>query len=362
MLLCYVASFNNSNSRFIKYLGRSKNNRLNIFHFIALLLISIVAGFRYQVGNDWMAYKRYYDRMINSLEVRFDEQTMEYGYYVINKIFSQLELSHVFVFFVAAYLGWYFVFKSVPARLLPLSLFFLFTDEQFFLSMNLVRQFIAMGIFLFALRYVTSRSLFKYILMIMLASFFHYSAIILLLVYFLPFKKMYNQYVWAGIFIVTLLLSGNQTLIESFLNALFYVTGQYELAAVYHTYFLSESFLRGVDSVGLGFYFSVVMSFVILYFSKEIIVKYPNSKQYFILFFIGVVIFNMFYMFMIIVRINNYFMILKSILLALTVYHLWSGNGLRKSLGIAIMVLYIVLFIASMSRSARMCCPYQFGF
>ena len=133
--------------------------KLRMQHFVALLLIAFIVGFRYEVGNDWEGYKIGFETIKNSPYLSFSNQYLEPGYFFINKIIANLGLSYEWMFFTVALLTWYFYFKSVPKFLLPLFIFFLFVDEYFFWGMNGVRQFVAMSIWLVAIKYIINKNL-----------------------------------------------------------------------------------------------------------------------------------------------------------------------------------------------------------
>src|SRR5690606_22473386 len=104
------------------------------------------------------------------------------------------------MFFVVSFISWFFFFKAVPRTILPLFLFFMFATEYFFWGMNGVRQFIAMGIWLFSIKFIVSRNIKKYLFLILFASIFHKSVLLLIFIYFIPFYKLYNRKVWLAIF------------------------------------------------------------------------------------------------------------------------------------------------------------------
>ena len=134
----------------------TKNPKLTFNHYVALLIIAFVVGFRYGVGTDWEGYKSIYEYIsygIKPFSIGFNIPTyaVEWGYYIINQWVADLGGNSEIMFFLVALISWYFIFKSVPLVLLPLFLFFFFFYEIFFWSINCVRQFVAIGFFLYSI-------------------------------------------------------------------------------------------------------------------------------------------------------------------------------------------------------------------
>lgn len=339
--------------------GLSRSNRLTVFHLIGLLTICFIVGFRFEIGNDWIGYKEYFEQL-SYFKITYDQQPFEIGYYLVNKVFAVLGFNYTSIFFLSAFLTWYFIYKSVPAFLLPIVLFYFFVDEIFFSSMNLVRQFIAIGLFLYGLRFIVNKEFYKYLSVILFGSLFHVSVLITLPLYFLPYKKMYNQTSWVLLFILSIILAGNSFLIEGVLSFLMTFTGEFEVLSIYYRYLESGKILTGSFEVGFGFYLKTMINLFILFFSKEVIQKYPNTKIYFILFFIGLIVFNSLYMFQMINRVNIYLMVIRPIVLAFITYHLWCKNNKGKIISAVLVMTYIVIFFASIEGNSNMCCPYEF--
>lgn len=80
------------------------------------------------------------------------------------------------------------------------------------MSMSMMRQGIAFGIFLLSYKYILERKFYKYIACILCAALFHTSALILIPLYFvysIPYKK---KYIWLILFILCLVYLFSQAL------------------------------------------------------------------------------------------------------------------------------------------------------
>jgi hypothetical protein len=332
---------------------------LRIQHFMVLLIISIVVGFRYQVGVDWESYKEVFFHIKNNPSIQFFDQTDEPGFFYINKIIAGLGLGYQWMFFTVAFISWFFLFKSVPKTILPFFIFFLFADEYFFWGMNGVRQFVAIGIFLFSIHFIINRNFWYFLISVFIASLFHYSALLLIPIYFIPFSRFYNQKFWFLAFAVSFFFSQSIVLVNGLKQFLIYLTQFIPIIHNYVLYVETELFeARELAGSGLGVIFKTIITLFILYFSKRIVEKYPQTKVYFILFFVGAIINNLFFTFQIIGRINVYFLIIRNILLATIIFEILKGKYSRY-VAIGILTLYFLLFLVSIYNSSNQCSPYS---
>ena len=338
------------------------SSRLKSRQIIALLIISFIVGFRYNVGVDWGSYKNFFE-VINFQSFPFlAKLNIGILYYYINQEIASFGLSYEWMFFIVAIISWYFIFKSVPKSLLPLLLFFIFVDGIFFWSMNGVRQFVSISIFLYSIRFIIKREPVKYFSCIFLALLFHPSALLLVPIYFIPFSKLYNQKAWIIAYLISFAFSKNPFLISGLEKFFSNVANFIPILSKYTNYFTTSDYsARQVAGTGLGVVFSSLITFVILIFSKWIIDKNPQTRPYFILYFIGAIMYNLFFTFQIVGRFNMYFLIMKPVVLAILIGELLKSKTYR-GLAIIISVLYFFLFLVTIYNSGNLCSPYHFSF
>lgn len=360
-ILVHLTSY--SNKYLQNHIVFQTTSKLDLKHLIAILIISIIVGFRYQVGVDWEGYVRIFQDISSNSRLNSFTENLELGYFYINYSIGYLGLSYQWMFFVVAGFTWYFYFKSVPKYILPFFIFFLFTDEYFFWGMNGVRQFAAISIWVFSVKFIINKDLKLFILSILGASLFHQSAILLLPFYFVPYQKLYNRSYWLIIYFLSIIavffldLSAIYQNLDSLILGL---SDNIDTVQRYSNY--AENGLSSNElSLGLGFFFKLLINIVIIFLSKDLINKNYQLKPYFFLYFIGTILFNIFYEFQIIGRITNYFLIFRSLVLAFIIYHLILSKKYRI-VAILIMVLYFLLFLSAMYASSNMCCPYSMKF
>jgi transmembrane protein EpsG len=347
-----------SNTNHDVHLYSTKNN-FKIEYFFSVLLISIVIGFRYNVGNDWAGYVDDFTNIASNTSLSFEDQYYEFGFFYLNRIISQLGHSYHWMFFSMAFFSWYFIYKSLPNKLIPLFIFFIFTNEYFFWSMNGVRQFAAISIGAYSIKFLISREKYYYFFFVFIASLFHYSAFFLFLFYFLPI--VYNKKLLLILHLVSLFLGTTD-----FFSILFFktVTLAGTIIPVLQPYlrYLNLGMIDLINydlNYGLGYLFIITVNTLLLLFSGQVIKKYPSSKIYFLFFALGAILFNLSSNIFIIGRFNTFFLFMKTIVLSYTIYYSWSFKKYRFISVISI-VLFLIFFFMAIYNSSNMSSPYQF--
>lgn len=130
---------------------------------------------------------KYQDTIISKM------YSLEYGYTGSNMLISYITGNRYFfilIYTLVIYILFYFSIRDYCRNyLLALMLFMGLT---FFFTFTYLRQMMGVGIAWLSFRYVYKRSLYKFIVCVLLAASFHNSAIILLPLYFIPIRK-YNK-------------------------------------------------------------------------------------------------------------------------------------------------------------------------
>jgi hypothetical protein len=181
---------------FYVYRTESAKKTFFIFAFLQMLLIS---GLRsYDVGHDTRTYINIFN-IYGSLDfstILLEDFKFEKGYlifqYVIYNIFNNPTLlfflvSSFFLFSVAI-----FIYKNSKYPLLSVVIFI--GIEFFAFSMTGLRQTMAIAIILFSYEFIKNRKPVYFILLVLLASTFHLSALVFLPFYFISYIKVSKPY------------------------------------------------------------------------------------------------------------------------------------------------------------------------
>lgn len=151
------------------------------------------------LGNYISAYKYIGDSPWNEL---FSKR-LEPGYLLLNKIlsfFSTHERLLLVVTSVVVVVGFIiYIYRNSKIRWLGL---FLFLGLGFYTtSLSMLRQFLAIVVILWSIRYVEKRAFVKFLSTVSIAILFHYTAIVFLILYPISKFKITWRYFWGAMFL-----------------------------------------------------------------------------------------------------------------------------------------------------------------
>ncbi|MFD9624838.1 EpsG family protein, partial [Peribacillus muralis] len=125
-----------------------------VFYYLLLIGLLLVAGFRYDVGTDYLSYE-------NSF-LYGQYWYPEIGFRLLIDFFKGLGLTPQMIFFMLALLIQLLIIKGIKvncgnSQLVYWCLFFYITLYYFNHSLNIIRQFIAIGVFLINIRNIVDK-------------------------------------------------------------------------------------------------------------------------------------------------------------------------------------------------------------
>lgn len=181
-LLYYVVGiYISANHKFLK-----KRNQI----VMCLLPALFISAFRnIAVGNDTYVYSRAYDLLNTNqgLIQLIKESRFEIGYVTIEYLFKSLGLSYYAMQVVLCCFVYYslsrFIYKY--SKNVWVSSFVFLTTRDMFGPMNTIRMWLAIAILLYSVRFIIERKPVKFILIVLLATSFHFTAIVFVVAYFL---------------------------------------------------------------------------------------------------------------------------------------------------------------------------------
>ena len=228
---------------------------------LVLFLLFIFVTFRFEVGCDWPTYRLYYANFEKAF-VGLELTIINPFYWVIMKVLKTLELSFVWVnvtYAIVFFTGIWIFIKRHPDPLAIIVLMFPILIMN--MPMSAIRQGAAIGVMAVAYLAFMDKKLIKYILLTIIASLFHNSALLFLVL--IPFVKGQVNYkkliaggflALPGVIILALSEFGQ-------LAALRYIDTGYEAyGAIYRVGLLAIS--------GLMF---------LIFFRKQWLKKYPKE-------------------------------------------------------------------------------------
>ncbi|WP_423826660.1 EpsG family protein [Seleniivibrio woodruffii] len=239
-----------------------KNSSQSFCMFVIALLLVCFSGFRSEVGVDYAMYKQLFQSVAFGESVYFEKANIW-----LIKLIYDIGGEHQLFFFIYALLTVFFTFEFIKyfsVNYFYSVLIYLSFGMYYFASMNQIRQYLAVSIFLYSLKYIYERSLLKYSLFICLAAIFHKSSIILWFLYFFLNRTIsFNIYVIVGVL---------------YLVCLNWVT---HLADVfgYGFYLRSEAFMS--ERAGLIIYVFIGINFLLLIMKNRVVKYYKQATIFF---------------------------------------------------------------------------------
>ena len=173
---------------FISLLALYSYNKKNSVGIILSIFLPIflISALRYDIGTDYSAYQIIFDNPQLMA-------TREKGFMFLNSVIKEMGLPFQFVIicFTVTTLVLIFTVIIENSDNIILSIFLFYMYTPFFLdSMNAIRQWFAIAVFLYSTRFIKKRKILLYLLFIFFAAFFaHKSVLVTIPLYFIVNKK-----------------------------------------------------------------------------------------------------------------------------------------------------------------------------
>ena len=261
----------------LQFLDDIKSYILKKFcYFFVVMLSFFIIAFRFDVGFDYAAYYEAVN-MTGNLELLLIWEPLTLPIIALARWFNQPQL----FFVIYSTLTYFFLLKAISKLSVKKHLsfgFYLLFPLFYYDSFSLIRQHLAISIFLYNLINVKEENKIKFIFWLVVGSLFHYPSLLTIIIY--PLRKVkLNQYVYIC------------TIIVSFIIGPMLIT---YLVPYFHFY---ESYLDGSKNVGGGgiiLYFVNIMGLFFFFNFNTIIKKEKNNLLYYNSLFIGILFYNIF--------------------------------------------------------------------
>lgn len=179
-----------------------------LFMLAAIASLVIVSGLRRNIG-DTFFYRRIYE--INDFTWEFIQSQKDIGFGLLQMVLKNYisEDPQIMVFTTALLTNILIVWVLYRySRMIELSLYVYITGGLFLVTMNGIRQALAAAIIFTATKFLMEGDWKKYFLLIILASFFHQSALVMLPIYFLVRFKAWSKATFALIVMAIVIVIG----------------------------------------------------------------------------------------------------------------------------------------------------------
>lgn len=297
--------------------------------YIVFFLLLLFCGLRNGVGNDYLEYSRNFDK-IYLQELGFSEQRFEPFFYYLSIMFGGLANRTAYIMLSCSAVTFFFLFKVLRFHSIMLEGLIIFISLGFMFMINdQVRQGVALCIFLFSLRFVEMRDFKTYFFYILLGSLCHYTALLMLPLYWVTGVKI-SRYISVPVLLCVYL--GYK--IGVFYDLFFAMIKLIPIYGDIYADHLQLSFIRDQGS-GLGILFLLLVSLYVCFSTDS-----NNKMRVNNIFFLGAVLTFMSVGFMPIQRIALY--LFSSIIIILGQYL----KGKRYSLEWSLAMFFIGLYFS----------------
>ncbi|WP_274648613.1 EpsG family protein [Paenibacillus humicola] len=180
-------------------------NKLMAFA-VAFVLI-MVSGLRNNIG-DTVFYIHTYE--INDFSWNYIAQQKDIGFNLFQKLLKSFTTDpQAFIFSVALITNLFIVLVLYKySRLFELAVYVFITSGSFIVSMNGIRQYMAAAIIFAATKFLMEGHWKRYMLTVLIAAFFHQSALIMIPIYFLVRRKAWTGTTIALLVVAVLIVAG----------------------------------------------------------------------------------------------------------------------------------------------------------
>lgn len=158
---------------------------------LSWLILVVVAGTRYETGADWDGYTKYLDQVVPIGKFIMIGQTggdvgFEFGYFLFCALLKQLGLGFQWLIFFVTLFNVSLITKALKnyTHYVVWGLFVYYSLLYITVEFSLIRQAIAASICFYSYKFIEERKLGKFLLLVIIASSFHRSAIIIIPLYF----------------------------------------------------------------------------------------------------------------------------------------------------------------------------------
>jgi hypothetical protein len=319
------------------------------FLLICFFLLAIILGIRAEdVGIDTIRYFEGYERIAKGYETGW-----EIFYVSLNELAYRIYDAPELAILLASFLAMLFYFISFKYYSINYALSFAIFLGAFgyFTSFNLVRQSIAIGIVSLALIFLREKK-YLFVLLIVIASGFHASAILMLPILFLSYVKLDDRLIIVIVILWTfsLFLLLYPQLTYGFMNLFGTIVG--DAYRGYLTAIIAETSLT--VRVFLNQIFFLAGIYVLYYRKRDLSEK---DRYIIILSLLGIIALNVTHHLYLVQRIAYYLYLFIVFSLPIIIVRLFSGWQLIL-VSFSFYVFYFVNFIRAIANNANGVNPY----
>ncbi len=250
----------------IEKLYKIEANRKIWLLILALPLLFLLAFRAPTVGCDTLGYFKSYMGVSDKLFFSTIHSRMELGYIYYMRIISLFGFNYLGFQVITSAFTMFSISRFVYrySANMAFSFFIFMTTRNYFGTMNVSRQYLAVAILLFSIEFIRDRKPIKFIILVLIATNIHFSAIIFLLAYPITCYKLDSKST-LFVILVGILISIS---FEQFIEVILGILGRYE-GYLGGKYFIMEG--------KVAIYFNLLINF--LFFMVAYCAKYWKCSE-----------------------------------------------------------------------------------
>ena len=261
----------------------TRNKRVNLCCFLsALLLITFAALRGSTVGTDTASYVEDYEKVVSlSWEELFNNYSDNPGYYALSKVFADFHINvQIWFGFVALlYIGSFTKLIKRFSNDVGFSYIIFTTLGLYAFSLAGLKQTIAMAIILYSFHYFYDKKYIRFVVLVLLASLFHASAVVFLLIIPIRIIKQFKGYY----FILTMVFLVFAYGFDKIINLGLSVLGNEHYV---ETYIETNSEGQGTLTM---FFVLLIIQIISLWYMKKYDIIDKDAKLYFGISYLAVI-------------------------------------------------------------------------
>lgn len=194
LFIVYIFSFFARLNPKSKLLETDYKKYHKVFILIAMISLIVVSGFRYKSGTDFQTYTENYEVMIENESQ--DMQDGDSGFSILCKLLSNISKDPQIMFLstsIITNIFIVFILMKYSIRF-ELSMWLYITTYTYYSTFNGLRQWMAAAIVFGGTKYLLyERNFNKYLFIVLFASLFHASALVMIPIYFTIDSKTFSK-------------------------------------------------------------------------------------------------------------------------------------------------------------------------
>jgi hypothetical protein len=268
-----------------------------------IIMCTMIAGFRNEVGKDYISYKNIFEH-IQSLQ---DYPLIEPGFKYLVLALKSFNLNYLWIFFIIGAISLFFYYRGIVQQTkYTYFAFFIFFNTYIVTAIySGLRQGLVMGIFLFMLTSLYERKFLHVLISTVIAFSIHITGILILISYLVPKKIVIpKKYI-----IIALLVS----FLFLFIDVSKYLFDYFPLYLQMKFVDYSEAFDEKINLIRVLQRVFLIIPFV--YYYDLIVKKSDRLKYFFYIYLIGYFVYIVFsFNLAFATKINQFFRVLEIIM------------------------------------------------